>query len=739
LVITDTITVNRNDAFNCYYLGGGIEECFFQQDSLLSLAIDVSGAEFPIMGNTEGINNNVGVVNSQDQSRPEQIDDAEKVNEYVSWYLNGTLYRAENPYLDVEPPSIKEKSEGIEKLINYSGVLNRLLPLVIQHRSRIATIEQARISRHDQVIGCTYGISILGFNIGGYPAPCYDDNLLSFIFGRVPQRLSYWDSHLPPIEDDATDWIDFLEEYKEWRGQYCQQVQIPPGIPLIGGQTFLLCGENFFNLNFWSNLFPYIPYSSTEDRKGLVRVTNPYVQPSSPDMTVTVNSLTTSPAELFFAHQQESSETADLLQSTYTPKEEEKTGPVSQVSPSEYCDLTQVRSNPGDNLFATEIRVDVDYTAEFSCEFDIGGIASPSTPLCRLIAGAAAGDVECVPDAWNCDVSYGRADCGSGRECGIDCSPPNPSCTVKPQVRMNTITESPLVDDVWSRLVAGPMGVFKRIFPRVESGAPIEGILDIPGATGVSFSLLGAPAGVTLSAGNPSNQRSALELYFPHVGGIHEYFLKCIQQALRPQGFGEGCLSGAPGTQAPQVNCDPNVPDSAIPATYRGGYKANFLTQANQWTATCPGPQNNLAEECYNDTVKQSVAAGVNPAFSLTIWLNESDASNYCHGGPTTQDFGINDPSIAQNWGEQLRRFLALPYSGTYASCLSQGGWTENMHAFLNTFKAGGSACSPSNPAGNQYYNNIKTFTWPLVNQPAGGCLSGGLFAISWPTDNSCP
>ena len=725
LIISDNITVTRYGSgylLYCQRFSPTEEQCFYRVPRILDLAIDVSGAEFPIMGNTEGIENNRGIINSQDQTIPEQIDDAEKVNEYVSWYLNGVTNAPEYGALDANNP------EDLFKIVNLTGPIKRLLPHrklrdVIQEN-----IESAGSSRHDQVVGC---------HSGGQITDCY-------IEGGTEIRLGdYSGDRLPPQEEDFPDFNGWWVAYQQWRGYECIR------IPLTDN---FFCTDVPWRPNYWADLFFQIPESSTEDRKGLIEVVNPAVQPASPNLTITVNSLITTPADLFFAHQEESQKLADILQSTFTPAGQPKSGPVRGVSPAEYCDLTQVRSNPGDDLFAGEIGVNVDYTAEFSCAFDFSEPPDPiDTYNCdTYIVG------RCYTDDWDCDywASNTTFFCPSGYRCGRGCDydPPNQSCSVTAQVVLNTITETPLTDDIWSRLVAGPMGVFKRIFPKVESGAPIEGILDIPGATGVNFNLVNPPAGVSLYAGNPSNQRSALELYFPHVGGIHEYFLKCIQQALRPEGFGEGCLSGAPGTQPADVMCDPTVPESEIPSEYRGGFRDNFLRLANIWSERCPGPENNLAEECYNDTVKQSADAGVNPGFALTIWLNESGASNYCEGGATTKDFGIYDASIAQNWGEQLERFLALPSSGTYAYCRSQAGWIEPMHSFLNVFRLGDcdtitSVCNPSDnnttsngpTAGTCYYYKIRDFTWPLVTEPVGGCLSGGLFAINWPTDNNCP
>lgn len=483
LVLSDRVsrtqTVAPNVASNCKPLGNSKYKCSFTFNKTTNIAIDLSEAELPILGNTQN------VINSQSQE--EGLTDADKLNEYVSWYLNGTTYRAEYPYLDTEDP------QDVAKIVNFSGPLKKLLPRTTQMRARIATVKKAGEERHDQIVGCTYGIRIplFGTVIGGIPADCYDDSFFSF--PRVEHHLSEWKNRLPPLEEDiGTKYADFQEywkAYQEWRGKFC--FLIP-----IFGKEFLLCGQNPLKPDYIGNLFSYIPFSSTEDRKGQVSLSSSNVTPASPDVELTNVSLNVEPAELFFSHTEESVELAALLQQTFIPSEGvEETGPVLNVSPNEFCDLTNVRANPGDDLFAGEIAGVLSYTADFSCEMN-------------------AGDV--------------------GKACDKDVS-----------IGLNVQTETPQADELWSRLVAGPAAVFKRIFPKVDSDGPVFGLLDIPAVTNVNYS-----ADNLVSIGNPSTQRSGAELYFPHLGGIHEYFLKGIQTALRPKGFGEQILSGTTPEQA---------------------------------------------------------------------------------------------------------------------------------------------------------------------------------------------
>lgn len=572
LVISDTVSALQTIApeldENCAPIGNNRYRCTYTisaKNNKRTIAIDLSDAKLPIMGNTEL------VINSQEQPDPEDLDDAEKVNEYVSWYLNGTINRAEYPFLSLDD------EEDLKKIVDFSGPLNKLLPWEIQVRSRIETIKDAIASkedgakiRHDQVVACDYGIPVKLFKtfkvgqIGRIPGPCYDDGLLGFLGGILDFKdehyLSDWEKHLPPLISDVNkkgerkyeNFAEYWVAYKKWRGERCVLIEIWDSllgipIPVIGGKKFILCSpiDDPTLPNYWSNLFPYIPLSSTEDRVGLVELDSFGVQPVSEDVTITnVFIEEWSPAELYFAHMQEANELAEILQQTFVPKDENMTGGVTSVSPGVTCDLVNVRTNEGDDLFAGEIGGILSYDAEFSCDFD--GNATES------------------------------------------------ACTKEAIVSLSVLTKTPLADDVWSRTVAGPAAIFKRIFPKVGPGGAILRILDIPAATKVTYT--GADF-----AGNPGNQRSgeSAELYFPHIGGVSEYFLKGIQTILRPKGFGEQIISGSePGHTVGtcQTGFGPCSVENLLP------YFGNDLTKATNASMVCHlesgGNSNALNDRC---------------------------------------------------------------------------------------------------------------------------------------------
>ncbi|MBU0572654.1 hypothetical protein KKE18_03115 [Patescibacteria group bacterium] len=712
LIVADTITVTKNQATSCESLSSGKEKCSFTTSNSKNIRIDLSSADFPILGNTES------VVNIDKDADDSGFDDVGKTNEYVSWYLNGTINRAEYEFLN---PSEKQ---DISKLIDFSGPINKLLPWEQQVAYRINTIKQTGATRHDQIIACT---------VAGVPVPCYHQGLLEIIdtkhrlsdwegkITNLPTLPGTWNERVPPQRKDFENFLNYWEAYREWRGNSCGQFTIP-----IINKRVLLCSpiDNPLRPNYWADLFPYVPFSSTEDQLGFVETQT--LTAYSPSEDVTLKEVlfdNQEPAELFFAHTEEVAELASILQKTFAPQGAENNLSFSGVSPTEYCDLVNVRTNEGDDLFAGEIGGVLSYTAEFTCELEPG-----ASNACESAGGECINTPSCIR------VGKGTVNGGSGCNTVNEtcCAREEPlsgqECTKEIYANLSVITKTPKVNEIWARTVAGPSSIFKRIFPKIGEGGAILGLLDIPGATNVTYSGDGL-----VYAGNPGNERSgeSAELYFPHVGGVSEYFLKGIQTILRPKGFGEQILSGQPGTESPVQECNQDISNSAIPSKYLGAFKENFIRMARDWSekTECQGLENTMADECYNDVVKRSVDKGVNPAFTLTIWLNETGASNYCESGSTAQDFGIRIPSIFQNFGEQLDHFLGLPFSGTYVSCSNEAGWDNRIHAFLSRFRSGG--CDPTDSEGNIYYNHIKETTWPWVSN----CSN----LPSWPTDTSCP
>src|SRR3990167_8726521 len=123
LVLTDRVTriqtIPPSIAPNCRKIEEGRYRCSYSvTGKTASYEIDLSQASLPILGNTEK------VANSQNQS--EDLDDAVKTNNYVSWYLNGVIGRAE-----YQP--LSDSAEDMRRIIDFSGPIKKLLPQEAQN------------------------------------------------------------------------------------------------------------------------------------------------------------------------------------------------------------------------------------------------------------------------------------------------------------------------------------------------------------------------------------------------------------------------------------------------------------------------------------------------------------------------------------------------------------------------------------------------------------------------------
>jgi hypothetical protein len=519
LLLFDDFSVNKAQAESCINTGS-IDICHFKTHrSLDNILIEMTGAEFPILGNTED------VTNSQNITDTDALLDAEKVNEYVSWYLNGVNYRPEYPHLALKEEGATDAEgddliyyEGEKKLVDFSGPLKKLLPWDIQSDLRSNTINRAVAAkasgntdqeRHNQIVGCTYGLKVyvplLGIKeIGGFPARCYEPGFIKGLINDVftqRHRLIEWapKDNRPPKRSDFPDFLSYYIEYRKWRGDACIPFKVP-GVNL----KFVLCGENPLAPDYISNLYPYIPFSTTEDRMGSANIKSSDVQEADASMNIYDVTVDSVPATLFFPHTQEADELGEILQSTYTSKDLDKTAASNSGVNAYYCDIANVRTNEGDNLFPT-------YSDEFPDGKFPGG------------------------------MKIKRLEYTAEFDCAFPTGLPG-SCSKTAQVMLDTETETPLADSIWSRFVEGPQSIFKRIFPKVGDNTPVEKILDLPGSTDVTYK---SSPDMGLQVVRPGGAKgSNPELYFPHIGSVYEYFLKGIQTALRPKGMGAPITGG---------------------------------------------------------------------------------------------------------------------------------------------------------------------------------------------------
>jgi len=735
LTLHDTVTVYYPGSEN-YLTGSGCVtagnkvNCTYTIPVTKPVAIDLSGATLPFMGNTEDVLNS--------QSSTDSLSPADKMNGYVSWYLNGVENRAENG----------DSQNTDANVVNFSGPLNKLLPGAIADAQRINSISAAKVTNHNQIVVCAdldnsglFGglLDLLG--LGKYKAKeCYAGNNTEASGNKV-LRLSDWNNTysfnvvanaavkiwlaslklLYPSAADAIEksvgdhWVyakpplpwddgtgkafntedEYEKAYQEWRGNACAI------IPVINK---VVCINNIFVPSYYADLYPYIPLSSTEDLKGSISIDSVSSATGPTTGGVTISGVTFSgqtPSTLFFPHMQEVNQLATSLQNTFVGKDEAKNemGNPTNVTPSSSCNTVEVRSNKGDKLFATQLSGTLNYTANFTCQFDSNTFAGTGGSGCHQFYHGG-----CYPSKWSCGASYGQIDCGDGFQCASGCSPPVQTCTKDTYIGLSTIGSIPKADDVWSQLVAGPESIFKRIFPKTNTAGSVGTIMDIPGSTSITYTGLG---GINIT-------QQSTDLKFPHIGGISEYFLKGIQTALRPKGYGDPITFQNSPTPAPgSVDCDQSAPDITLPNTIS---KQDLHNLAIQWEG---GKTGDHVLECYNDVARKSLAAGISPAFTFFMWLHESGGSNY---SISNQDWGINSSSVV-GLTAQLTDFLELPafYKSAYPQCF--GKTRTDTEAYFDLFAVGlqNGQCVPG--AGDTYMNMLSQgWSWfttcPMTSYP---------------------
>ncbi len=383
--------------------------------------------------------------------------------------------------------------------------------------------------------------------------------------------------------------------------------------------VFYLCVDNPFRTNIFGNMFSYIPFSSTEDRLGTISISDDYLSAysSSPDVKILYSEITSStPAYTFVPHMEESNELGSLLQKTYSYKDADLTEIISNgyQENASYCDYFYTRTNPGDDLFSGDALATVNFIAEITCDFFnwgngtlclqvAHGICYPATDpdrylyaersfgqydcddgyLCvqgpdeldgaqdkDIACRASAGNVlaDCFPENFifndlpcsETDVGVVPNVCGDNFACSLEeCvryneEEPAQYCSQPVMAGLEIDTDTPLLKKVWARLVAGTSGVVRKMFPRpetVENGFP--DIIDMPASTNANYSSQNG----SVYSGDPSSRTSGTgaQIYFPHLGGIKEYFLSGIQTLLRPKGFGKD-IAFSTETPSEPFDCD---------------------------------------------------------------------------------------------------------------------------------------------------------------------------------------
>jgi len=182
------------------------------------------------------------------------------------------------------------------------------------------------------------------------------------------------------------------------------------------------------------------------------------------------------------------------------------------------------------------------------------------------------------------------------------------------------------------------------------------------------------------------------------------------------------------------INCDVNAP-APDPS------KNNILPIENLIAVLDQKFYTSYSEEhvrlCYNDLINRAIAKDIDPAFMMTIWLEESGASDYTAYG-NVADFGCvgNSNFPRQNFDRQATCMSILPGSyQSYKSCRVPPS-ELTVEKFLQIFSGGTQACTDNNYGTNpQFPSQVKRVYGWVSN---GAQLNDNCILPSTRWDASC-
>lgn len=574
------------------------KDCDHTGSNAQNIDVDLTNVQLPILGNTQL------TINSQNST--DQIDDATKVNEYISWYLNGTIDKAEYPATDTTIQG------GVSKIIDFSGPLKKLLPSVIQDSERIDSINQAsqnvtytpdnsenpqttpttttEAENHNQIVVCynkqvqilpSWLTNFLGVGAVGLgkavPVPCYNggggsaqgsilrlknwDNspfdvayqaIQNWILSNnfLPQDLvsqiiasatvGRWPKKTPPLP-----WADqngkpfastqaYQKAYNEWRGELCAYIPNP-----FGGNQILACiGIPGVTNSDYAELYKYVPLANTTDKQGSQMISSVSFQHNHvPEDSFLcpgkICSIIKHSPVLFLAHSLEDYQLTNSLKSTFVPEEQSSkkpTIPADVVDNSQACKIVPSRTNPGDDATFTVPESHIEVVAQYQV----------TNIECTNIHQVCT-DVKPKPGSTQTQQT----------QTGLDCHY-EANCSAEIYATIASVSKTAYADEIWQNTVAGNNSIFRRMFPKTGATSPVTCILDTPAQSPATYTLnSNSSPGLSLfrviepdgssikgSGGNSGSNSIDANLYFPHYGGVLDYFLNGIQTALRPKGFG---------------------------------------------------------------------------------------------------------------------------------------------------------------------------------------------------------
>lgn len=528
IIVRETIEVGPSDAARPCTVDGNTLTCEFEIDSIVDVNIDLTDAELPIMGNTQLVPNQI----NGGRPAPEQFDWNRRVNEYMSWWLEGVPYKADEELIDPDEVNLEYPHRHIEA---YAGPIRKLYPLewvpygfwnTYPPHPRSDRAGQSRAGElHDQIYMCSLGND------------------------QVPCRWNFSSERYEIIDTRGTD--DPADDLS---------YPVDPKWVTEGG----------------SPESPWMLMTSTDDRLGSILTSalgTPQIPEGEAGQQVSIQEFVFNPTTdtdlLYFAHMEENVGLAELVQRTYRPRSVGQ--PFGTHEPIVYynthrCELIDVRWNTGDDLFGEltsrtsgiagaqnltpvnnpdglqspvtgeSITGDISYRADFQCEFECDGTLVGDTCIddgcvSSCMSGASYPECQTPPYGGYPD----QTGCCRG-VCEDDLS-----CERNALTAASVYTRTPKAEELWQQTVEGESSFMKKMFPKIGVNGMFGEWKDYPAVTAARYwsakSSDDNVVDVDVFAGDPSTLRpgNEAEIFIPHLGGIYEFAMIMIQDLLRPK------------------------------------------------------------------------------------------------------------------------------------------------------------------------------------------------------------
>lgn len=552
-----SISLNGSGRSVNYLCDASSSDICFVQEVHVSVALNYQDSQFPILGNTQNF-----------------LSDPAKVNQYLSWYLEGTVQQSEQKLLDPNNPN------DINRLINYSGPVKKLLSRVSQTGIHF-TMENS---------------GLLNIDYHNYIVNPPNQRLGSFYSTTEPN------TPLSSLEDVTGEVTVGLEPNRQ------------PVSPEIDGQIFsigLSVGAADSRLYFphlkETNVLSQLLASTFKPNPtNIPHPTPPLTDPNPVDTyndsflsqriglhqgigpapaAINSNSLGLAgdiPVQFTPLVNNYVVRNTEVIENSAPPK------PLYSA-PSVKCNLSPVRTNQGDDLVGSTVNTYLIYRQLFryTPTLLIGNPCPPNLANCTSRPCVDEGQT-CYYGSYSNHCCFGTCSYPAGGGCrssgvndlttcgGINCSSldqttctsafpytycctydlPTSQCPSWPTRDLNSkayisvFTKTPLVERLYENLVSGPQSVLKRFLPsQVDNSSTSSGYQAlnpdsaVPAGTSANYTVLSS------NLQNPSVNSGML--YFPRVGGILDHILgsgsqysdQNLQCLLWPKGYCEHAMS----------------------------------------------------------------------------------------------------------------------------------------------------------------------------------------------------